>query len=81
MSAHSRLHPDFNAASIATKSTADVAVYLSFLRSSTTSSDAAIAHDLHTAAHEASAALVAIEEKQSARICAAEPACAQETDH
>ena len=81
LSAHSRLRPDLIATSIATKSTADVAVYLSLLRDGDNSSGpTAIARDLHPASYEVSAALVALEEKQLARICAAEPARAQEAE-
>jgi hypothetical protein len=58
-----------------------LAVYLSLLRDGDSSSDAtAIARNLHTASHEVSAALVALEEKQPARICAAVPARAQEAE-
>jgi hypothetical protein len=51
--------------------------YLFLLSSNTSSSDASIVHDLHPATHEASTALVALEEKHAACIWAAEPTCAQ----
>ena len=77
LSTHSRLRPVLIGASIATTSTADVAVYLSLLRdgamSSSNSSAAAIACDLHPAAYEVSAALVAL-------ICTTEPVRTQEAE-
>lgn len=75
LSVHSRLRPDLIAASIATKSTLDVAVYLSLLRDGATRANAGtITRDLHPAAYEVSPALVALEEKHAAQLCAAEPA-------
>ena len=66
LSAHFRLRPDLIAASITTKSTADVAVYLSLLCDGVSSSGpTAITRDLHPASHEVSAALVAL--KRSTR--------------
>jgi len=75
LSVHSRLRPDLIAASIATKSTLDVAVYLSLLRDGATRANAGtITRDLHPAAHEVSPALVALEERHAAHLCAVEPA-------
>ncbi|KAI9454810.1 hypothetical protein F5148DRAFT_984973 [Russula earlei] len=76
LSVHSRFRPDLIAASIGTKSTADVAVYLSLLREG--AARTAIARDRHPAAHEVSAALVDFEDRCAAPICAAEPARALE---
>jgi hypothetical protein len=95
LSVHSRLRPDLIAASIGTKSTADVAVYLSLLRegasrandsnkaSSSRASRSAritIGREQHPAAHEVSAALVALEDQQAARICVEEPVRAKEVE-
>jgi hypothetical protein len=60
-----------------TKSAANMTFYLFLLSSNTSSSDASIVHDLHPATHEASTALVALEEKHAVRIWAAEPMRAQ----
>ena len=78
LSAHSPLRPDLIAAGIATKSTADVAVYLSLFRDGASSSGAVIARGQQPAAHEVSAELAVLEEKHAARICVAEPARSQE---
>jgi len=81
LSAHFRHRPDLIAASITTKFTADVAVYLSLLCDGDSSSGpTAITRDLHPASHEVSAALVALEEKHAVRICAEEPSRAQEAE-
>ncbi|KAI0246289.1 hypothetical protein BJV78DRAFT_1356255 [Lactifluus subvellereus] len=89
LTAHSRLRPDLIAASIGTtKSTADVAVYLALLRQAARDNPpnpngggggGGGARDQHPAAHEVSAALVALEDKHAARLSAAEPALARET--
>ena len=84
LSVHSRLRPDLIAASIGTKSTVDVAVYISLLRqgatrvndNKSTSNHGAtitIGRDQYPAAHQVSAELVALEDRQAAHICAAEP--------
>jgi len=73
LSTHSRFRPDLITASIGTKSTVDVAVYLSFLRDGASRTSPSITRDLHPAAHEVSITLVALEEGHAARICAAEP--------
>jgi len=78
LSVHSRFRPDLIAASIGTKSTVDVAVYLALLRDGASRTSPLITRDLHPAAHEVSVALVALEEEHAARICAAEPVHAQE---
>ena len=95
LSVHSRLRPDLIAASIGTKSTADVAVYLSLLRegaarandnNKASSSRASrsvkitIGRDQHPAAHEVSAALVKFEDQQAALICAEEPVRAKKVE-
>jgi hypothetical protein len=92
LSVHSRLRPDLIAASIGTKSTADVAIYISLLRQGatrvyndkkSTSSHGAtitIGRDQHPAAHQVSAELVALEDQQAAHICAAEPTHAKEVE-
>jgi hypothetical protein len=86
LTVYSRLRPDLIAASIGTKSTADVAVYLSLLREGATrvNNDKAgssrrygatitIRRDQHPAAHEVSAELVNLEDQHATRICLAEP--------
>ncbi|KAI0290354.1 hypothetical protein BC826DRAFT_1187348 [Russula brevipes] len=78
LSVHSRLRPDLLAASVGTKSTADVAVYLSLLREGAAAATGTIARDQRPAAHEVSAALVALEDQLAARVCAAEPARVRE---
>jgi len=83
LSAHSRLRPDLIAASIRTKSTADVIVYLSLLREGAARANdgdhtTTIPRDRHPAAHEVSAELVALEDQHAARISTAEPAGAME---
>lgn len=90
LSTHSRFRPDLIAASIGggTKSTADVAVYLSFLREGAARVEAsrdgsgagAIARDQYPAAYEVSEALVALENEHATRICAAEPARVKEEE-
>jgi hypothetical protein len=91
LSAHSRLRPDLIAASIGTKSTVDVAIYLSLLRqgatrvndNKSTSSHGAtitIGRDQHPAAHQVSAEIVTLEDQQSAHICVAEPLRAKEVE-
>jgi hypothetical protein len=81
LSAHSRLRPDLIAASIGTKSTADVAVYLSLLRegaAAATATTGMIARDQRPAAHEVSAALIALEDQLATCVCAAEPSRVRE---
>ena len=87
LSAHSRFRPDLIAASIGTKSTADVAMYLSLLREGTTRANnnnkagsssrggatITIGRDQLPAAHEVSPALVTLEDQHAALICAVEP--------
>ena len=81
LSAHSRFRPDLIAASIGTKSTADVAVYLSLLHEGATRAGSSghrgatitIGRDQLPAAHEVSPALVMLEDQHAALICAAEP--------
>jgi hypothetical protein len=91
LSVHSRLRPDLIAASIGTKSTVDVAIYLSLLRqgatrvnnNKSTSSHGAtiiIGRDQHPAAHQVSAELVTLEDQQAAHICVAEPVRAKEVE-
>jgi hypothetical protein len=94
LSTHSRFRPDLIAASIGTKSTADVAVYLSLLREGATrannnnkssssnhhGSRITIGRDQLPAAHEVSPALVTFEDQHVALICAAEPMHAQEVE-
>jgi hypothetical protein len=92
LSVHSRLRPDLIAASIGTKSTVDVAIYLSLLRQgatrvnnykSTSSHGTAtitIGRDQHPAAHQVSAELVTFEDQQAAHICVAEPVRAKEVE-
>ena len=91
LSVHSRLRPDLIAASIGTKSTVDVAIYISLLRQGATqvSNDKptsshgamiAIGRDQHPAAHQVSAELVTLEDQQAARICVAEPVHAKEVE-
>jgi hypothetical protein len=81
LTVHSRLRPDLIAASIATKSTLDVAVYLSLLRDAATRANAGtIARDLHPAAHEVSPALVELEEKLAARVCTEQPSREKEAE-
>ncbi|KAH9971645.1 hypothetical protein BJV74DRAFT_889311 [Russula compacta] len=88
LSTHSRFRPDLIAACIGgTKSTVDVAVYLSLLREGAARAEAsrdggagAIARDQYPAAYEVSEALVALEDEHAARICAAEPARAKEEE-
>ena len=91
LTVHSRLRPDLIAASIGTKSTADVAIYLSLLRQGatrvnndkSTSSHGAtirIGRDQHSAAHEVSAELVTLEDQQAAHICFAEPMHTKEVE-
>ena len=92
LSVYSRLRPDLIAASIGTKSTADVAVYISLLRQgvddinnnkSTSSHDAAITigRDQHPAAHQVSAELITLEDQQAAHISVAEPMHAKEVEN
>lgn len=85
LSVHSRLRPDLIAASIGTKSTVDVAIYLSLLRQgankSTTRSHGptiTIGRDQHPAAHQVSGELVTFEDQQAALICSTEPTHAEE---
>ena len=91
LSVHSRLRPDLIAASIGTKSTADVAVYLSLLREGATrtnngdkassrSARITIGRDQYPAAHEVSAELVALEDQYATRICVEEPVRAKEVE-
>jgi hypothetical protein len=91
LTVHSRLRPDLIAASIGTKSTADVAVYLSLLREGATrtndgdkassrSARITIGRDQHPAAHEVSAELVALEDQYATRICVEEPMRAKEVE-
>jgi hypothetical protein len=91
LSVHSRLRPDLIAASIGTKSTVDVATYLSLLRqgatrinnNKSTSSHGAtitIGRDQHPAAHQVSAELVSLEDQQAAHICVAEPVHTKEVE-
>jgi hypothetical protein len=84
LSTYSRLRPDLIAASIGTKSTADVAVYLALLHEGTKGANkgggGVITREQHPAAYEVSHALVAFEDTQAAHICAAEPARAEETN-
>lgn len=88
---HSRLRPDLIAASIGTKSTADVAIYLSLLRQGatrvnndkSTSSHGAtirIGRDQYPTAHEVSAELITLEDQQAAHICIAEPMHTKEVE-
>src|SRR5260221_8041920 len=63
LSVHSRFRPDLIAASIGTRSTVDVAVYLSLLRDGASRTNPSITRDLHPAAHEVSVTLVALEEE------------------
>ena len=85
LSVHSRLRPDLIAASIGTKSTVDVAIYLSLLRQgankSTTRSHGptiTIGRDQHPAAHQVSEELVTFEDQQAALICSTEPTHTEE---
>ena len=79
LSAHSHLCLDLIAANIATKSTTAVTVYLSLLCDGDSSSGpTAIVRDLHPALHEVSVELIALKEKHTTHICAAEPARVQE---
>ena len=91
LSVHSRLRPDLIASSIGTKSTADVAVYISLLREGATrtnegdnarsrSARITIGRDQHPAAHEVSAELVALEDQYATRICVEEPMRAKEVE-
>ena len=78
LSVHSRFRPDLIAASIGTKSTVDVAVYISLLRDGASHTSPPTTRDLHPVAHEVSVTLVALEEEHAACICAAEPVYARE---
>jgi hypothetical protein len=95
LSVHSRLRPDLIAASIGTKSTVDVAIYLSLLRHGATRvnndnnkytrsrhgpATITIGRDQRPAAHQVSAELVTFEDQQAAHICAAEPMHAMEVE-
>ena len=94
LTVYSRLRPDLIAASIGTKSTADVAVYLSLLREGATrvNNDKAgssssrhgaaitIGRDQHQAAHEVSTELVDLEDQHATRICLAEPMHVKEVE-
>jgi hypothetical protein len=91
LSAHSRLRPDLIAASIGTKSTVDVAIYISLLRQGATQAsinkptskhDATITigRDQHPAAHQVSEELVILEDQQAAHVCVAEPMRAKEVE-
>ena len=87
LSVHSRLRPDLIAASIGTKSTADVAVYLSLLREGANrvnnkkaSTAITIRRDLHPAAYQVTTELIALEDQQAARICLAEPMRAKQAE-
>src|SRR6266566_2197796 len=95
LSVHSRLRPDLIAASIGTKSTVDVAIYLSLLRQGATrvnnnndkstsshhgAATISIGRDQHPAAHQVSAELVTFEDQQAAHICVAEPMHVKEVE-
>ena len=95
LSVHSRLRPDLIAASIGTKSTVDVAIYLCLLRQGATrvnngnnkstssyhgAATITIGRDQHPAAHQVSAELITFEDQQAAHISVAEPVRIKEVE-